>query len=755
MLDDPHLATIEKLTHSGSWQRRPGELCVSPNLFRLFGLELVDDPETTFFQGVVPKIHEADRPSLMAFIAGLGDEDQKAIRFRAAVEGEEHVFSVRAQNIGEIRYGVLRNVTEQARAENLGRVAREDFRNLAESLPIGIYRGSYDGRMLYANAYLRDLLRIDDLEAFEWRDVLHPDDLTTLDSWFATFVRDGEAPTIEFRVHIDGKTKFLEADISRLGEGDENISYVIDRSLALERSRVLAERERQLEWSQRIGMTGSWRVEFDGVLNKVGEPAQRVHWSPELFHILGRDPETFRPDGNSFAAHIAPESQADSAAVIEAAMKEGKSWDYKTAMIRSDGEKRWMRAVGEPVFKNGQLIEMRGVVQDISESLELEDRVRRAEKMQALGELAGGIAHDFNNLLAAILGNAELLAMNLDGEALLDCKEIIQTARRCGDLTNQLLAFSRRSPLESREFDISQSIESVIKLVQHAVVSHIDFSLDVEHGAPLVAGEASQIDNALLNIALNAIQAMRPKGGTLRFRVRPETLVADEWPDDFDIREGPAVRVDVSDSGAGIDPELIDRVVEPFFTTRRDKGGTGLGLSTAYGTVRNHGGGFSIQSSPGEGTTVSIVLPAAAESTTKASDFDPEAVKFAGLSALVVDDEIAVRRVLTRHLESFGIVVDSAGGHREALELIRLRRELDDSYDLGIFDLSMPDGLGTETSRIFQESWPSAASLIISGYDLSVALEAPHEEAVLQKPFTAQALARALVEVILKGGDPQ
>jgi PAS domain S-box-containing protein len=733
-----HLLELEKLMGAATWRRDDRGIWASPRLFELFGIEgPIDEPLQRFQEELLPRVHADDVESLSEFVERLELESESSVEFRATIHGEERVFAAKATNLNGAQTGIVRDITTQRSVERAKNAAEARFQTLAEALPVGIYMGTPTGEPRYANRAFLDMYAIESLEELDWDKLLHPDEREELEAHHELFLQTGQWEPKRFRILPKGKTRLVESRLAFVDNDTRDliIAIVVDHTDQRRREIGFIESQRELAWSQNISRTATWRLMLK---------PHRIIWSEELYRMLGRDPETFQVTEKSFVEHVAEGWREESDRITKNAMANLETWDHVVELDTGDGRRIWARSIGEPVIgSEGELVGVRGLIQDITEMKHLEDRVRRAEKFQALGELAGGIAHDVNNMLAAILGNAELLATDLTGEALLDCREIIQTSRRCGDLTNQLLAFSRRRPLESKEVDLSQSIETVLGLVKHGMVRTIRKELSLPHETPIVAGEASTIENALLNVCINAIQAM-PNGGDLKIDVTHTILDASEWGDEFEVIEGPAVSIAITDTGVGISPETLARVFDPFFTTRRDMGGTGLGLATTFGTVRNHGGAMSIQSEPGSGTTVTMTFPAATTAETTEAVPVADLPDLDGLCALVVDDEIAVRRVVCRHLASAGVACDSAGGHREALDMMGSIEHSAESYDIGVFDLSMPDGQGTDTAREFLRRWPDSTAIIISGYDVDTALVDENGFVVLQKPFTRQDLTAAL-----------
>ena len=362
--------------------------------------------------------------------------------------------------------------------------------------------------------------------------------------------------------------------------------------------------------------------------------------------------------------------------------------------------------------------------------------------MEAVGQLTGGLAHDFNNLLAIIIGNLSVLQERLGGGAGAEYVDpALQAARRGAELIRRLLTFSRRQTLEPCAVEVGTLVQNISHLLVRTLGETIRVRLRLP-AAPLYAlVDPHQLENALLNLALNARDAM-PAGGELTIAVAQRTVDA-ELARIGEVAPGDYVQIDVSDTGSGIDPALLPRVFEPFFTTKPIGGGSGLGLSMVYGFVRQSGGNIRIHSTPGHGTSVRFVLPAtSAPAAPVAPALDgAEAGKLHGRPVLLVEDEPEVRKVIRLQLTALGHPVIEAANGVEALELLR---SIEDIAIL-VSDTVMPGGLGGgELAREARALRPGLPILLITGYaSASASFEAPALP-VLRKPFDQPALAAAL-----------
>jgi PAS domain S-box-containing protein len=387
---------------------------------------------------------------------------------------------------------------------------------------------------------------------------------------------------------------------------------------------------------------------------------------------------------------------------------------------------------------------------DVTEQRRLEAQLRQAQKMESIGRLAGGVAHDFNNLLTVIVGNASLLEMDLPpGDSKLEEVEQIKIAGdRAERLTRQLLAFARRQIVEPRILDLNSIVLSTDRMLRRLIGEDIELVtlLDAEGDCVLI--DPSQIEQVLMNMAVNARDAM-PKGGTLTIRTQNVSVSEQDAMRASEASAGRFVRLTISDTGSGMDPQTLGRLFEPFFTTKEPGKGTGLGLATCYGIVRQAGGHILVESEVGVGTTFHVDLPPApAEQDGGAAREHPAASAGGAERVLLVEDEVQVRRLAGAALRNRGYEVEEAGTGSEALQLFGDHGE---RFDILVTDVVMPHMRGTELAARVREARPTIKVLYVSGYtDTEVFMgEAGHDRAAfLGKPFTPETLARKVREVL-------
>ncbi len=417
--------------------------------------------------------------------------------------------------------------------------------------------------------------------------------------------------------------------------------------------------------------------------------------------------------------------------------------------LRKSGE-RFPVEFSFSAYKSDGALTLVAIARDLTERHQLEDQVRRAQRMEAVGEMAGGIAHDFNNVLAVIQGHAEL-AMAQIGEGfpiMRNLREIHQASQRAANLTRRLLIFSRREPMQMVSLDLNEVVRGAIGMLTPVIGENI--VLRVELGQELwpIRGDAGNLEQVLMNLALNARDAM-PEGGELA--IKTENAKVDEayCQTHAEARTGDFVRLVVKDTGVGMEREVMNRIFEPFFTTK-GKQSTGLGLAVAYGIVKQHGGWIEVESSPGKGSTFQVYLPAAPTAVVAEEEAvsKPEELRGAGERILLVEDEEALRELTHRVLAQNGYEVLAVANARSARELFQ--RE-GGSFDLVLCDMVLPDIKGTKLVQEFQSSQPGLKAVFVSGYIDERADRDRVEKRgypYLSKPFSLNKLLETLKKVL-------
>ncbi len=388
---------------------------------------------------------------------------------------------------------------------------------------------------------------------------------------------------------------------------------------------------------------------------------------------------------------------------------------------------------------------------DITDRKKLEDRLRQSEKMEAIGQLAGGIAHDFNNQLMGIMGYAEMLAVRLDDKNLREYAEnIMRASKRSSDLTKDLLAFSRKGKIRSVSVNMHNEIEEVVSILERSIDKRIEIKRILKASPATVMGDPSQLQNALLNIAINARDAM-PEGGELVFTTENLRFQGSPLNDEF-LREefGHCMKISISDTGRGMDKETIKHIFEPFFTTKEVGKGTGMGLASVYGTVNNHHGIINVRSELGKGSVFTLYFPVTEEKDEKDISEKKNAVLSRKLTIMLVEDEELVRGMVVKMLNSLGNKVIAC---KDGIEAVELYKKAYKDIDMVVLDMIMPKMSGKDTFSALKEINPEVKVLLSSGYSIDgEAQEILNAGAngFIQKPFKSNEIANAIGDIIGK-----
>ncbi|HEX9348956.1 MAG TPA: response regulator [Gemmatimonadales bacterium] len=414
-------------------------------------------------------------------------------------------------------------------------------------------------------------------------------------------------------------------------------------------------------------------------------------------------------------------------------------------------ETRWFQTIKMPLRSPEEgTATLLGVSTEITERKRLEEQLLQSQKMEAVGQLAGGVAHDFNNILTAIVGYTDLLAAELgtNVQQLEDLEEIRKAARRAAALTRQLLAFSRKQVLEPRIIDVNGVVLNLDKMLRSLISENIELKTVLADDLAAARADPNQIEQVIMNLAINARDAM-PEGGTVTIETRNATLDDAYAAQHVSVIAGEYVMLAVTDTGCGMDEKTQSRIFEPFFTTKPAGRGTGLGLSTVYGIVKQTGGNIWLYSEPGKGTTFKIYLPAIAALPEDIGKVAPaDALPRGGGTVLVVEDDEQLRRLTHRALAGQGYTVLEADRGSTALDIARRHKG---HIDLLLTDVIMPDTNGRKLAETIRAARPGMRVVYMSGYpDGAIASHGMLEPGVayLAKPFTTDAVTRKVREVL-------
>jgi len=467
-----------------------------------------------------------------------------------------------------------------------------------------------------------------------------------------------------------------------------------------------------------------------------------THWNKGAEHIYGYTAQEMigRP-----ISVLAPPDRTDEIPSILRKIRQGQRVEYfESVRVTKDKRNLNMSISVSPIYDaEGSVVGASTIARNITAQKKIEDQLRQSQKMEAVGRLAGGVAHDFNNLLGVVTACSELLEARLDVESMEYIDNIREAAKRGASLTRQLLAFSRKQPVQTQLLDLNQRLKEVSKLLRPLMGDDVEVVLPARPAAPVVEVDPGQLDQIVLNLAVNARDAM-PHGGKLVLETA--AFECDEsFAREHQMTPGPYVMLAVSDNGTGMDEATRSRIFEPFFTTKDTGKGTGLGLATVYGIVKQSGGHVWVYSEPGHGTTFKIYLPSADHKLGTAQESRTEVlpVRREGVTILVAEDDAIMRRLTRKMLEEHGYKVLEAEDGVSALKVIGSD---DASIDLILTDVVMKGMNGPELVLRLIDSHPKIKVVYMSGYTGELVMHQGLDGSIrlLEKPFTRADLLKTI-----------
>ena len=643
-------------------------------------------------------------------------------------------------------YAIRMAINEQQQIRNAELVQRQ--MQAMNSSVDGMAILDATGKYTYVNSeYARMCGRLSAGEMLgkPWREVANKEDTGRVEAeirealgrrgkWFGYLTlhdADGKGLPVEMAITAmtDGGVVLVSRDLTERMRAEQA------QAEAESKYQMIVERVAAISYIAELGMGGRWN-----------------YVSPQIETILGYTQEEWLADSKNWTRFVHPDDHAAVQDAEEACVK-GLAFQAEYRVTRKDGRVIWVSdsavvvqgAEGYPV--------MEGIIVDITERKQLEGQLQQSRRMEAVGRLAGGIAHDFNNLLTIIKGYTELAVQRKDVPAPVraDIEHIEDASERAAGLVRQLLAFSRKQAWQPKNLDLNGIVLGLEKLLRRLIGEDIEMKTVVSAGLGTIKADPAQVEQVLMNLVVNARDAM-PKGGKMIVETSNVDLDKTYASEHVSVKPGSYVMLAVSDSGTGMNPETIAHIFEPFFTTKGGTKGTGLGLATVYGIVKQSGGYIWVYSEPGKGSTFKVYFPRVDERADKDSRTTREAgAKRGSETILLVEDDDAVRELAEVILVAQGYKVICANGPKRAEEIAAERlREI----DLVLTDVIMPTMSGRELVRKLSARNSKMRVLYMSGYtDNVIAQGGVLEEglAFLQKPFTPRALAQKVREVLDAG----
>lgn len=656
---------------------------------------------------------------------------------------------------------MVENITERKDTEEALQQSEALFRSAIQSMQEGFVLHDQEGRIRICNQSAERILGLsaDQMKGLtsldprwhalredgsDWPGETHPSTIT---------LRDGVAQqNVLMGVHKpDGQVVWVMVNSSPLLRPGASRPYgvVITFNDITEQRRYemeLRRSEARFVEAQSVAHIGSW--EYDVA-------TEALIWSPEMFRLLEFDPEQGTPDYEQVLLRLHPEDATKNDLVIQQCLADAKPYALDVRVMLSNGAIRWAHTVGRgEQDEHGQTTRIFGTLMDITEQKNLSHQLLQSQKMEGIGRLAGGIAHDFNNLLSIILGYAEMVETELDEDSDLmpSVQNIQSAATRAAKLTQQLLAFARRQMSEPKTIRPNELLQGMGQMLQPLIGQHIRLNMRLKEDVGAVRVDPGQLEQVIVNLVINARDAM-PHGGSLTLASERVYLSEALFYDGASVEPGTYVLLSFSDTGAGMTDEVKSRLFEPFFTTKETGKGTGLGLVTCYGIIKQSKGYILVYSELGVGTTVRVYLPCVEEEKQPdRREAETPLHSHGAETVLVVEDEPLVRELASQILTMSGYRVLEARNGVEALQQIEEEKE---PIHLILTDAIMPEMGGIELAEKIHALRPELKIILASGYTqetFSKQAALPEEIAFLQKPYSSRALLDKVREVLSPAG---
>ncbi|MES2178192.1 MAG: ATP-binding protein [Gemmatimonadota bacterium] len=544
-----------------------------------------------------------------------------------------------------------------------------------------------------------------------------------------------EAQTVQLQhqaTELEAQRAHLELTLEELQRSERR-----QHELAEEGRRL----NRRLMEGQHVAQLGYWEID---------QSSGEVFWSNEMYEFCGVEPGTVPPPTDRYLERVHADDRARMTQVAADAVANRREFTEQYRLMRPDGGTRTVQAKGRLVADADGVTKLIGTVQDVTDRVMLEQQLRQSQKMEAVGRLAGGVAHDVNNMLTVVGGYAQLIAAAREGDDVVQpfVREIVGAIDRTTNITRQLLAFSRSRLIEPRIIDLNHVIREVEPMLGRLIGEDVVLAMRLETGTLNILADPTQITQVLMNLAVNARDAM-PAGGRLTIDTATITLDASYVSQHSAVRPGRYAVISVADNGLGMSSETQARIFEPFFTTKPEGRGTGLGLSTVFGIVQQMAGTIWVYSEPDKGTTFKIYFPLDVRPDDARVAANPGSALLGrqqGAKVLVVEDDVALRRLTTRLLQRGHYSVVEAANGEEALAVLETT-----AVDVVLTDTVMPRMGGRELAKRLAEAHPQLPVVLTSGYtaDMLEPLGAVPERLVfLDKPFTFDTLDKAIQDAL-------
>lgn len=646
----------------------------------------------------------------------------------------------------------LEDITERKKAEEALKEAEEHFRRLFENIAIGLYRTTPDGRILFGNPALVKMLGYTSFEKLSERN-LEQDGLDrnrSREEFKTRMERDGQVAGSETEwKKADGSAVWVRESARVVQDSAGNILFyegtAEDITYRKEMEQALRKSEEQYRSFFEEDATADSLTLPDGEIIACNPAFVKMFGFKSREEALSTNVTELYPDNESRAK------------LLDLIREKKKLTEYELGLRKRDGSSLYVRANYVGLFdEKGELVQIKQYLIDETDRKSLEQQLIQAQKLEGIGRLAGGVAHDYNNILGVILGYGELIRNKLgqDGPMAHHIEAILNAANRGSALTRQLLAFARREIVSPKVMSLSSGVESIKTMLQRLVGENIKLVLKTHENLWNTKIDPTQLDQILINLATNARDAIEDIG-TITIETINEKIDEQYVHGHREFAPGEYVVISFTDDGKGMDKETQEKMFEPFFTTKPKGSGTGLGLSTVYGIVKQNGANINVYSEPGKGTTIKVYFPRFYGKKEISEERSQDASLFGHETILVVEDQVDLLELAKNSLEEYGYKVFSALAPSEA---VRICEDYDKEIDLLLTDVIMPEMNGKELRDKITMTKPMIRTLFMSGYTANVIADRGIlDEGIqfIQKPFTPRTLAKKVRDVLRIHGKTQ
>ncbi|EMS80717.1 PAS domain S-box protein [Desulfotignum phosphitoxidans] len=681
-------------------------------------------PEELIGKPFLPLFIEEDHASLMDVYQRTlnGESLENTLTFKTGITCHFTSLPKRSSQ-GDIigTFGVARDISKRLAAEHALRTSEARLKRAQKMAKVGNWEydiatgkvwGSEEAFRIYGIERMSEFLPLDEVES-------HITDAKRVYQALEDLIVRNKPYDIEFQINPKNRKESIhvhsmaEMVFDGNGKPEKVVGVIQDITESKQAEKILQKNHEMLKRTEAMASIGSW--EWDA-------QHDQTYWSEELFKIFGRGPAEGAPPFAEQSELYASGDIQRLRDAVEICVKRGTPYEIELGAVRPDGEIRHCVSRGQPQYdENGNVFRLTGSFQDITDRKQdelernrLEARLSQAQKMESIGSLAGGIAHDFNNILFPIVGLSEMMLDDFPPGSLeqQNLNEIFLAGKRGRDLIQQILSFSRQTNHQPIPVHIQKILKEVMKLCRATIPADITVSLDIQTDCGPVMADPTQIHQIAMNLITNAYHAVEHVGGTISIRLMEKDVSSTDDPAG-DLAPGRYAMVSVSDTGIGIDGAVINKIFDPYFTTKEKGRGTGLGLATVYGIVSAHGGDIRVISDVGKGAAFHVYLPLMEKTQAAEPEKTMTPLPTGTEHILLVDDEKSIVHLEKQMLERLGYQTSVYTSSRDALAAFKTEPP---RFDLVITDMNMPDMNGMQLATQLNAIRPDIPIILCTGF---------------------------------------